>query len=687
MRVIAGVLVAGLAACTPPTDAPAPEPAAAADAPADRPAPVAVEPLPELPPRPPPLAIAPPDPARAGTCPRRGAADVGLLVSPVVPAAGRRATVLAATLESRGVLALRVESDRGEAIPVHTVHRAGVPTTVEATFEPPRGGTYRVIVGAGGEGLRCAKVWVAGRASRPQPPEPDLTRVWEVRRNWDAAEEALYSAWVRRLFAAPPGEDLAFEALDRLTSDPERNLLHDHLGWGEDQRAGGLALRPDCADTPYFLRGYFAWKRALPFGFRTCSRGMGEPPRCFDLRTVDAPPELKPSWIDQTEPFDQLRLVERFFRRTLAWGVHTGNGRTAHGDSNGDLYPVRLDRRGLRPGIVYADPYGHIFVLVDLVDQQGGYPGILYAIDGQPDGSITRKRFWEGNFLWNQDPALGGSGFKAFRPLVRITDEQGLLRLVALDDAALGRHRGYGDVSNEQAYLRAEEFYDRVEDLVSPAPRDPFVAQLETVLALAEAARVRVTSIDNGVRWHAEHASEVIEMPWGHAVFETVGAWENFSTPARDLRLLIAMDVVEGFAGEVRRRPAAFGLGPERIDETLARLERSRADLLARPELGIRYHRSDGSEVALTLAQLFERRPAFEVGYNPNDCPEVRWGAPEGSDELATCDRRAPAEQQQMMSAYRQWFARRERPGRGDPGPDVPGLERPAPTDGDETGP
>ena len=40
------------------------------------------------------------------------------------------------------------------------------------------------------------------------------------------------------------------------------------------------------------------------------------------------------------------------------------------------------------------------------------------AVDGQPDASITRKRFWEGNFLWNPDPKLGGSGFKAFRPFV-----------------------------------------------------------------------------------------------------------------------------------------------------------------------------------------------------------------------------------------------------------------------------
>jgi hypothetical protein len=53
---------------------------------------------------------------------------------------------------------------------------------------------------------------------------------------------------------------------------------------------------------------------------------------------------------------------------------------------------------------------------------------------------------------------------------------------------------------------------------------------------------------------------------------------------------------------------------------------------------------------------------AMEVAYNPNDCVEIRWGAPEGSEEHATCKRRAPAEQRSRMLKYRVWFAERERP-------------------------
>jgi hypothetical protein len=52
------------------------------------------------------------------------------------------------------------------------------------------------------------------------------------------------------------------------------------------------------------------------------------------------------------------------------------------------------------------------------------------------------------------------------------------------------------------------------------------------------------------------------------------------------------------------------------------------------------------------------------MGYNPNDCVEVRWGAPADSKEAATCRRHAPAEQVERMRAYREWFSERRRPPR-----------------------
>ncbi|NVB39906.1 hypothetical protein G6O69_18830 [Pseudenhygromyxa sp. WMMC2535] len=646
-----------------------------------------------------------PSPADAGQCPKRGERDrdVGLVISPEHPAKGEEVRVLAATLDGEAPLAVRIEVD-GEPVSAELEVRAGVPASTLARFVPADSGRVQVIVGREGEGLRCQSFGVRNRHYSDDSPV-DLTVTWPVDRAWTASEEALYSAWIRELFAGPADQDLAWGALSEVTSDPERNLLHDHLGRGEDHPSQGMELIPDCADTPYFLRAYWSYKRGLPFGFRKCSRGRGQAPTCFDLRTNLAAPDRRNNWIDPPPPEGEEppaqppsiagfgapepepppdavvpthnEKYEYFFKRTVGWGVHTGNGRTAYGDSDSDFYPVALDRRGLRPGIIYADPYGHILVLVELVAPRGSAPGILFAIDGQPDGSITRKRFWEGNFLWNQaDSSLGGSGFKAFRPLSVIDGSASAL--VQVSDETIADMRSYGDVSDMQQALSATDFYDLMERLITPGVRSPFAAQAELVAALAEAVRVRVTSVENGVRWHEQNPDDLVEMPWGHDVFETSGAWENYSTPARDLRLLIAMDVVLGFADKVRRNPESFGLDPqgdpELFERTFNYLEEQRGQLLADPKYAISYERSDGSAWELGLDEVVARAERFEIAYNPNDCPEVRWGAPEGSEERKSCDRRAPEDQQIKMRYYRTWFEERRRPARGDEGPEIPEL-------------
>ena len=74
-------------------------------------------------------------------------------------------------------------------------------------------------------------------------------------------------------------------------------------------------------------------------------------------------------------------------------------------------------------------------VVVKWVDQTADKGGLLLAVDGQPDTSIGRKRFWEGTFLFNNDVKSAGPGFKAFRPLARGADG----KLEPLANAAIGR--------------------------------------------------------------------------------------------------------------------------------------------------------------------------------------------------------------------------------------------------------
>ena len=124
-------------------------------------------------------------------------------------------------------------------------------------------------------------------------------QLWPVRNTWNRATENLYSAWIEKLFDAPLEATPSWKALHEVLRDRSRNALFNHLGLGEDE--SDIIIRPDCADLPYFLRAYFAFKMGLPFGYSKCTRGGGgEPPKCSSGSTsrtprTRAPPEPKPA--------------------------------------------------------------------------------------------------------------------------------------------------------------------------------------------------------------------------------------------------------------------------------------------------------------------------------------------------------------------------------------------------------
>jgi hypothetical protein len=497
----------------------------------------------------------------------------------------------------------------------------------------------------------------------------------------------LYSAWIEKLFDAPLDATLSWKALHEVLRDRSRNVLFNHLGLREDSM--GMIVRPDCADLPYFLRAYFAFKMGLPFGYTKCTRGGGgEGPKChawWNIQNLEPPPAPEPPPEQQiasptvvemfrpavaqpvAPPTSRLAALKRlglaagfgeYLRSSLADGVHSGTGRTALSDDNTDYYPVPLTEETLRPGTVYVDPYGHVLVLARRVSQSEDAAGLFLAVDAQPDGTVARKRFWRGNFLFAQDPALGGPGFKRFRPIVR--DRNGGLR--RLTNAEIAKDPQYGDFSLDQARLGIEDFYDRMDDVMSPAPLDPLRAIKEAIAALEEQVKARVTSVENGRKFQTSGRGDAA-MPDGPAIFETTGAWEDFATPARDLRLLIAIDVVRTFPDRVARRPERYAMPKGKtVADVKAELESVLASELAARSFS--YTRSDGSAWTLALKDVLERAADLEMAYNLNDCVELRWGAPDKSAEASTCKRHAPSAQRAKMTEYRAWFRERRRPPR-----------------------
>jgi hypothetical protein len=656
--------------------------------------------------------------AAVGAC--EDAAEIAVLSSPIAPWKGAPLRVVfAAEKPLEGELSL-IAPNGSVAAKSHE-RQGGPPYFWFAEVASPVAGTWHAKLERDRAPAGCSAIAreIAVRAVEPPRPHATEGTLWPLRNTWNRATENLFSAWIEKLFDAPLDEAPSWRALHEVLRDRSRNFLFNYLGLGEDQM--GLIIRPDCADLPYFLRAYFAFKMGLPFGYSKCSRGGGgQPPKCYawwNIQNLEPPkqpdPELLPlpeveaaqapvpgaaqrpgfaasfsphlGWsapngvqpaAARTPPAVQsptsqstlslegakrLGLASAFghyVRGPVADGVHSGSARTSATDENTDYYPVSLNENELRPGTVYADPYGHVLMLARRVAQAEGEAGVLLAVDAQPDGTVARKRFWRGNFLFAQNPALGSPGFKRFRPIIR--EKNGTLR--RLSNAEIAKNPQYGDYSLDQSRLGVEDFYDRMDDVMSPAPLDPLRAMKEAITSLEEQVKARVTSVENGRKFQSSGRADA-DMPEGAAIFETTGAWEDFATPSRDLRLLIAIDVVREFPDRVARRPERYAMP---AGKTVSVVKSELASVLA-SELASRtfsYMRSNGSAWTLTLKDVIARSPELEMAYNLNDCVELRWGAPEKSDEASTCKRHASPAQHAKMTEYRPWFHERRRPPR-----------------------
>jgi len=626
-------------------------------------------------------------PAAAASEGCKSSAEVTILPSPLAPWTGAPLRVMVvAEKPVEGELSL-VAPDGSVAVK-SADRRDGPPYAWFAEIAAPAAGTWHAkLTGATADCTRD----IAVAARKPEPFRIPAGSIWQVRNSWNSTNEALFSAWIAKLFDAPPEQNLDWKVWYEVLRDQSRNFLYNYLGRNEDQTQTNL--RPDCADFVYFLRAYFAFKMGLPFGYANCSRGAGgSPPKCYQWFDVEHPEVTRPppppdpnaapaAAAAPPEPATVLGLFGRSqppgeppaiptakapppkpkpptnfgeYLRDVADVVHSGAARA--GDDSADFYTVALTQQALRPGTVYADPYGHVMMVVRRVPEANGMPGVFLAVDAEPDGSITRKRFWRGNFLFAHEPTLGMPGFKHFRPIMR--EKNGPLK--RLSNAEISKHPQYGDYSAEQSQMPAEDFYDRMDDVMSPEPLDPVLAMTDAIASLNEQIKIRVTSVENGRKWQMKAKGDAT-MPDGAAIFATTGAWEDFSTPARDFRLLIAMDVVRNFPDRFVRRSDRYAIpAGKSVADIKAELQGMLASELASRK--ITYTRSDGSPWTLSVKDVVDRAVEFEMAYNPNDCVELRWAAAANSEEAATCKRRAPQAQRAKMSDYRAWFRERRWP-------------------------
>ncbi len=466
---------------------------------------------------------------------------------------------------------------------------------------------------------------------------------WRIlRTTWTERDEKGYEEFVQRI-----GESGCRSVHACLTGAASNPLYRA-------SNPAGMNFYADCADLPYMLRAYFAWKNGLPFSYSTAVTPLGY---SKDIRytaqgnVISTRRDLVETGIDVRKALPQI--VD-----TIS-SAHYRYPPNYTGKLLPDHYPVKISRDSIKPGTIIYDPNGHVAVIYKVSPE-----GRIHYIDTHPDNSLTRGIY--GKAFARSSPGMG-AGFKRWRPQTLVGGLQaadgswhgGQIKLTADKDIP--------DWSDEQFFgtepkrpklwsagkfvLESEtlEYYDYVRRRLANAgfKYDPLEETRSMVRSLCEDLKYRVDAVDVAVKAGIHKRSQPDRLP--NNIYGTDGDWETYSTPSRDARLKTAFKELRD---EVARflSLAAAGKGRLAYAGEDIRGDIRQAYLQEASACTIAYTRGDGSAKQLSFAEV-ERR-LFALSFDPHHCAERRWGAQE-PDELATCadgpDKRAWYEAEQRL--------------------------------------
>jgi hypothetical protein len=498
-----------------------------------------------------------------------------------------------------------------------------------AAAEPPAAAAQTVVLPDGTRAmvqpLPLEKTAPEEPAAVSYPPAPYLVRY----ERWSETDEKEFGRFIAEL-----GES-GCTTVNRCLHDP-RNPFR-----GTDP--AGIAFRADCADFPYYLRFYFAWKRGLPFSYvsEIEPRGAAHDMR-YSLTGNRVVARVYPGGQNGYQVLDALRDAVS----SATYRIHP----ELEEPYEQDLYSPAISQKSIRPGTVIYDPNGHL-AIVWKVERNGR----IHYLDTHPDFSVTRG-FYDLRFT-RALPGMG-AGFKNWRPQLLQGARKDAAGVLQGGSVLLKPNREIADFSLEQFFgnavrplpdalwkdgsfsLNGEMFdwYDYVRAQMAGGSLlfDPLREIADMVDSNCDDLNYRVQAVDLAIAAGLHKQDEPERLPPN--IYGTEGDWETYSTPSRDARLKTAFK-------ELRDTAARFLWMESHRDKKLSYKGRNLArDMLAvydrhAGQCKISYSRSNGSRVSFGYEEA--RRRLFEMSFDPYQCPERRWGASTGV-ELATCPDAAP---------------------------------------------
>ncbi len=438
---------------------------------------------------------------------------------------------------------------------------------------------------------------------------------------WTVADERGYGEFIARIGAS------GCRTVDACIRDPANPFRASD--------PADFTFRADCADLPYFLRFYYAWKRGLPFSHVSDVSPRG---RSRDIRYSARGNQVEERR-DVLSGDNALAIMARLRDQisSATYRIHPMLEGT-------DLYSPAISPRSIRPGTVIYDPNGHLAVIWKVEND-----GRIRYIDAHPDNSLTRG-YYDLRFV-RASPGMG-AGFKNWRPVMltgarRARDGAlvgGRVLLASnsqISDFALTQFFGTGERPQEDSDWRRGAFvrdgqrldwYDFVRASLGNGGLhfDPLREIADMVASNCADLGYRSDAVNVALQAGLQSQGQPPRLPVN--IYGTDGDWETWSTPSRDARLKTAFkevrDNAQRFMALWRARdPQLNYRGGDLAGDMLAVHDRAAAGC------ALSYMRSDGSRVMLNYEEA--RRRLFHMSFDPYHCVELRWGA--AGAELATC--------------------------------------------------
>jgi len=394
----------------------------------------------------------------------------------------------------------------------------------------------------------------------------------------------------------------------------------------------------DCADLPYVLRFYYAWKMGLPFSYvDAVAPRDGSSDDIRYSHSGNRPisrHDVSSGKLSGMAVIAQIRSAIS----SATYRIHPAYD----GPITPDLYAPAIAPGSIRPGTMVYDPAGHV-AIVYRVDPDGQ----IHSFDAHTDFSLTTITF---DVRFARTRPSQGAGFKNWRPLSLVhgeKQEDGTWRGGVIVPA---RNSEIADFSSEQFYgtgprpaddqwasgrfaLGGEtlDYYDFVRARLAGGTLifEPLKEVEEMTRSLCSDLQYRAAAVE------LAHAMAGRPHParLPHNIYGSEGDWEMYSTPSRDARLKTEFkhlrDTVQRFVEmQAAHDTRHLRYQGDDLPGDLAKIYRRASE-----SCFVAYRKSDGSVVRLSFEEVRER--LFALSFDPYHCPERRWGARDA--ELSSC--------------------------------------------------